>query len=301
MDGYTLSRDVQELLNEDSTSGFIDSRTTYDYLYEAASQFAEATEIIKKSTTITTTASTTTYNLPYNFLNLYMRDSNKKPFLKLYNGTDYYWLYWKDYDEIYYSNNTDTVDIPYNFTIVQNETLVSNITGSTTANGAATNGLSTLTDSSAPFSNVTIGDFVYNSTDGSSGVVTTVTSTSALVTALFGGTNNDWTSSDSYGVLPKARFQLLLDPPPSTSSYTIYIPYVASPDPVYSSYSRYNLPAEYRFTLAKYAAWLYKYRDREPNFGDAWYKYYDLQVRKAKHSFLKTMNKTKFSVSLRKQ
>jgi len=287
MNGQTLSRDVQEILNEASTSGFIDDRTTYDYLYEAAVQFNLISETLKDEATITTVDGTSDYYLPYNFGKLYMRNESGQYFLKLYDGTSYNWIIWKPYEEIYYSNLTDEVAYPDSFTIVDHDQYA-NITGTTTSVGASSRGECTLTDSTAPFTNVTIGDYVSNITDGSSGYVVSVTSTTALVTALFDGTNDDWTSGDTYVITPKARMKLVLSPTPSTNGYSVYVPYVTTPDPVYSDYRTYRFPEQHRGALVKYAAWLYKYRDREPNYGDGFYKMFDQQARRAKADYNNT-------------
>jgi len=299
MNGKTLSRDVQEILNEASTSGFIDDRTTYDYLYEAAVQFNLISQLNTDESTITTVDGTADYYLPYNFGSLYMKNQSGQYFLKLYDGTSYTWVLWKSYEEIYYENTTAEVAYPYSFTIIDHDQYA-NITGSTTANGTSSNGECTLTHSTAPFSNVTIGDYVSNTTDGSSGYVISVTSSSALVTALFDGTNNDWTSGDTYIITPKSRMKVILSPTPSTGGYIISVPYVAMPDPVYSDYRKYRIPEQYRGALVKYAAWLYKYRDREPNYGDGFYKMFDQQARRAKADYNKTTLAKGFKVNFKR-
>lgn len=299
MNGKTLSRDVQEILNEASTSGFIDDRTTYDYLYEAAVQFNLMSEMLKAEATITTVDGTANYYLPYNFGKLYMKNDNGQHFLKLYDGTSYRWILWKSYEDIYYSNLTDEQAYADTFTIVDHDQYA-NLTGTTTSDGAVSNGECTLTNSAAPFANVSIGDYVSNLTDGSSGYIVAVTSTSALVTALFDGTDNNWTSGDSYVITHKARMKLILSPTPSTSGYTVYIPYVTTPDPVYSDYRSYRYPEQYRGALVKYAAWLYKYRDREPNYGDNFFKIFDQQARSANADYNNTTLAKGFKVRFKK-
>jgi hypothetical protein len=283
MNGLTLSREVRELINESSTSGFIDSMLTYDYLYEAACQFYLISQFATGSTTVTTVDGTASYILPYNFGRLYMKNPDGQYFLKLNDGTDDYWLTYKPYEETYYTNYSDEVAIPYNFSIVDYDQ-IANDTGTATSTAAASAGEATLTDTAATFttSNITVGDYISNTTDGSTGYVMSVTSKTVLVAALFGGTANDWTSGDAYVITPKARYALLISPTPSTSAYTITVPYIEVPDPVYSDYRRYNLPSQYKSALVKYAVWLYKYRDREPNFGDLFYKIFDQQARRAK-------------------
>lgn len=304
MDGLTLSRWVREHLLEDSTSDFLDSRLTYDYLYEAALDFNLQTHLLTSSGTITTVDGTAAYDLPTDFLGLFMVDQSNRYFLKLTDASSNdYWLYWRDYDKIYLTNNEDEVEIPSNFAIVDKATPATNITGSATADGASSGGESTLTDGTKTFitSGVTAGDLVYNTVDGSGGVIIAVPTETTCTTCLFGGTNNDWTgTTDTYIIVPQPRHQLYLDPVPSTSGYTITVPYLQKPTPVYSSYRTYRFDPAFTMALAKYAAWLYKYRDREPNYGDAFYKYYDAQIRKAQSMAGKKRDHKSFKVNLKK-
>ncbi len=132
----------------------------------------------------------------------------------------------------------------------------------------------------AVFADVTPGDMIYNSTDGSEGIVLSTEATFKILTiALFGGTNNDITSGDDFFIQPRKRFLLQLDPPPSTTSHTVTFFYLKKPNPVYTDYGVYEIPFEHSDVLCQYAAWLMKYRDQEPQFGDAFYKYWDMQIK----------------------
>lgn len=82
---------------------------------------------------------------------------------------------------------------------IQVTTLPSSLTGSLTSTGGST----TLISSGATFvtSSVAVGDLVANITDGSIAVVKSVDSETQLTTtALLGGSDNTWTSGDSYSV-----------------------------------------------------------------------------------------------------
>jgi hypothetical protein len=96
---------------------------------------------------------------------------------------------------------------------IQDCTFIANTTGAAiehdtwdgTASGTATNTGSettTLYDTTASFTTtVAVNDIVYNETDDSWGRVTVVVSNTELThTALSGGTNNYWTTSDAYSV-----------------------------------------------------------------------------------------------------
>lgn len=282
MDGSDLKRRLTQILNEDSDSQWLDERTSFDFIYEAAIEFADRTHCLTDTQSITTVADQTGYNLEPDFLKLYLKDSRGELFVKYDDGNDTF-LPWKDYEKIIYGNQTTSVSVPDSFAIVDAD-LPSQLTGTTTSAGAATGGKSALTDTSADFTDVEPGSVVHNTTDGSSGVVVAKTSTTVLQTALFGGTADDWSNNDTYIIQPQGRFKLVLDPPPSDSGDTVTVYYVQRPDPVYTDYDAYRFQTQYSQALAKYAFWLYKYRDKDPNFGDAMYKYWDREVRKAGYS-----------------
>jgi hypothetical protein len=299
MDGKTLSVELRQMLSEISTSTWLDDKSTYDYLYEAAMVTADRTNCFTTSTAITTVASDKDYLLPPDFLKLYLTSDDGKFYVRYYDGTAYYWLYWSPYEEIILGNNTTSVVIPSRFTI-RDAAQQTRITGTTTSAGSDADQECTLTDSTAPFASTTVypGDTVYNSTDGSNGIVVAYTSTTALVTALYNGTDNDWTSSDAYTITPQGRFELVLDPPPSTAGHIITVCYVQRPAPVYSSKRAYWFAPGYKRPLLNYAAWLYKYRDSQPNYGDAYYKYWDLSVKRLATTLNQAMRRTRLKVNL---
>lgn len=277
-----MLRALRELLGESSTSEWMDSFTSYTYLNQAAREFVQRTECLRSEQTITTVAEQSAYDLNSDFMQLWMRDSGNIPFIKFYDGSSYSWCWWRDYPDVYLGNVTTSVSHPSSFTITDNATLPTRLTGTASSAGALSGGQATLTHATANFvtGKVSPGDQVHNTTDGSDGIVLSVTSATALVTALFGGTENDWDSSDAYVIQPQARWKLILDPPPSTSSYTVTVPYVQMPDPVYSDYGRWRIPDGAHMTIVQYAAFLYKYRDREPQYGDQLYKWFEQGVRR---------------------
>ena len=279
MDGKLLLRELKDLLNEADDSGWFSDFSGYNYLYQAAIEFVSRTKCLRTTQAITTVADQSAYPLNVNFLQLYLRDPSQRNFIKLNDGSSDYFVFYRDYGTIYFSNNTTSIQNPDYFTISDYPALSSRITGTATANGAASGGECTLTDTAGNFTNANVGDVVHNTTDGSHGIILSKTSATAIVTALFEGTDNDWDSGDAYVIQPQGRNQVILDPPPSVSGYTITVPYVERPAPVYSDYGIYRFPAEYSTALVKYAYWLYKYRDSEPKFGDAMYQYFERQVR----------------------
>lgn len=299
MDGKSLTNGLADVLNETvSSSDFLSSRASYDFIYEAALEFCRRTRALTSTQTITTVADQASYDINPDFLMLYLRDNENRYVVKYNDGTNDYFIPFRPYEAVSYANQTTSTLIPSYFSILDNQTLTTRITGSATSSGALSNGETTLNDSGAPFASVEVGDDIHNTTDGSDGIVLTVTSTSALVTALFGGTDNDWDSSDAYVIVPQGRKKLYLDPPPSTAGHTITFLYIQKPEPVYSPYMTYRFDRQYQPALIKYAAWLYKYKDSEPNFGDSWYRYWDQQCRMASRTEHKSFDKLRMRVNM---
>ena len=273
MDGKDLLRRLRQLLNEESTGGWLDNQTFYDWIYDAAVEYVDRTGCLRDTQSITTVAEDSAYDMNPDFLRLYLKNSDNNFYIKYNDGSNDHFLTWRDYEDIFYEKNTDSVSVPSRFTIIDAD-IPTQLSGTASAAGAATGGQCTLTASG--FATVDAGAIVHNTTDGSDGVVLSKTSSTVLVTALFGGTGNDWSNGDSYVIQPQARYQLIIDPPPSSASHTITLPYIKRPAPVYSDYGIYAFvnPS----ILVGYAAWKYKYRDREPNFGDALYRFWEKDV-----------------------
>jgi len=297
-DGKDLLRRVRQMLNEESGGGWLDDQTSYDYLYDAAIEYVDRTGCLREYQEITTVAEDSEYNINPDFLRLYLKNTDNNFYIKYYDTSNYHFLTWRDYEDIYYENNTDSVTVPSRFSIIDAD-LITQLTGTATSAGASSGGQCTLTDSAADFSSVEAGAIVHNTTDGSDGVVLSKTSTTALVTALFGGTDNDWSSADAYVLQPQPRYQLIIDPPPSTAGHTITLPYIRRPAPVYSDYGMYAFTNPQ--VIVGYAVWKYKYRDREPNFGDAVYKFWESAVRGRGRSLNQAQRGSVMRVNMKKR
>ena len=285
MDGLTLLTRLQNELQESDSSAFLDDRYSYELLWEAAQEFVFQTKCLTASTTLTTVADQTNYTLPADFLELFLRNSDGEYFVQYDDGSDTSNLTYREYEEIIYANNTTSVSIPSRFCIIDKASLPSQITGTASADGNKSGGQCTLTVASDTFTSglVAPGDIVHNVTDGSSGVVLSVTDAKNLVCALFNGTDNEWDNGDSFVIQPQARDQLMLDPPPSTSSHTITVYYIQRPDPVFSDYGIYRIPEKYHQALVFYAAFLYFDRDREERHSNRFFQLWGNVVRQAKH------------------
>lgn len=279
MDGKTLLYGLRQLLQEMEDSTFLDDYSSYWYLWEAAVELVHRTKISRNTQPITTVASQNNYDLNPDYLGLYLKNDSNNFYIKYSDGTNNYFPTWEPYEELIRGDQEDTeISIPNRFTIIDKASKESQLTGTATLAGAASGGQCTLTDSAADFSSAEAGDVVHNTTDGSTGIVLSKTSTTALVVALFNGTANDWTIDDAYVIQPQFRFELIFDPTPSTESHTATVYYFQRPAPVFSSYGTYRFPSHFTTSLIKYAAWLYKYRDKVPETGDALHVYFDRQI-----------------------
>lgn len=301
MDGYTLLYSLKHLIEEDSSSGFWDSYLAYQFINEAAFDWAIKTKCLRAEQSITTVAEQSAYDLNPDYLGLYLMNSYKKYFLKYSDGTATSFITYSDYEDIIISNNITSQSFPSRFAIRDKATLPSRITSTATSSGASSGGESTLTDisSATKFSDVYTSDFVHNLTDGSTGVILSKTSNTALVAALFNGANNDWSLSDAYVIQPQGRKQLIVDPPSSSESHTITLFYLQKPAPVYSNYGMFRFDKEVNTALVKYAAWLYKYRDKDPNYGDKWFVYYENQIKNFNRIVNNTLKKPTWSFTLK--
>ena len=299
-DGKEFLYRLRQGMSEDSDSSFLDARTSYTYLWEGATEFVNRTECLRAEQAITTVAEQEENALAADFLRFYMRDSSGDFFVKYNDGTNVSFPTFVDYQEIYHANNTTSVSVPDRFSVID-RAIYSRITGTCTSSGALSAGEATLTDSAADFTNVSAGDIIHNTTDVSDGIVLSKTSSTVLVTALFGGTDNDWDSTDAYVIQPQGRLQLILDPPPSTSGHTVTVPYIQRPAPVFSSYGVYKFQPQYIDALVAYVQWKYKYRDREPQFGDALFQMFERATRMNQFNLNQTFQRTGLKVNLKKR
>lgn len=301
-----LNRLNQLLAQSYPSSGWTDKKTSFDIIYEATKDFAKKTSCLYGTQTITTVANQANYALNPDFTEVYVEneDDAVKAIKYTNNASVDFWLEQQFYSSQYYANNTTSVLTPSNFAIISKPAL-DRITGTVTSTAAESSGESNLIDTTANFTNVSVGDDVYNSTQGYIGIVLSKTGTTQLVTAMFNVSNttsnySGWTSSDGYVIQPAPRYQIYIDPPPSTTGHTITVPYIQKPSPVYSDIGSYNLMAEAEEAILKYAAWLYKYRDSQPNVGDAYYQYYDKAVRESKNLHGRATGNRKFRMSWKK-
>jgi hypothetical protein len=305
MDGKTLAEDVRKILLEDDSSTFIDDFLTYNFLYEAALQLNQDLRWLTDEYNFQLTVNVKDYTLPANFQELYAMDNLNRHYIRFNQGvgTQDQFCTWRDIDAMEHDVVPNSSQVFPDFFGLRDATVPVNLSGSMGAFvGPVLPGESLLGDSSTNFSGIVApGDIIHNYTDGSSGYVIQVLNSGALTTALSGGINNYWSGGDKYYLTLQSRMSLHFEPYPNTSGVQVYVPYIKVPDPVYSPYRSYPFPSSYRFPLVKYAAWLYKYRDKEPNYGNEWYKYYEDQLRKSKRIINRQRERTTFRVNYNKR
>ena len=298
--GAMFQAQLNQILSEFNSS-WVDLKTSFDYVYESAKDFAKETSCCHGSQTITTVSGTAEYNLNPDFLEVLTKDDHNKPIIKFYDGTSTDWLSMQSYSD--FLQDDDTPSTPNGFAITD-ASIGDRITGTATSTGAVSGGESILTDATADFSSVYPGDVVINTTNDYYGYCIGKGTTS-ITTAMFdltvrGGQYVGWSSSDTYIIQPVGRYQVVLDPTPDTSGQIITVPYQARPTPVYSDYGIYPFATGYEEALIKYAAWLYKYRDSKPQFGDPLYMAYERAMRKGKHVNRKAVGTKGFRINFTK-
>lgn len=302
MDGATLIRLTEELLNEDpSTSIATSDRVTYEFLWQAATEFVNRTTAMKSTQSITTVADQKAYVLKADHVRLYQRNNVLQLFLKINDGSFDHFSVEGDESQIALDVNSTSLPFPERFYILDHEPDVDQRTGTaTTPDGTAANGETTLTAAAAEFETWDIqpGDTIHNTTTGASGYVLSITSDTALVAALFGGTGQDFTIDDTFLISQQARLQIIFHQPPSVAGYTVTLPYVQRPKPVYSPFRRYRIQDQYMPAIPNYAAFLYKYRDKQPDFGDKWFLFWDRKCREAGRVLNKSLGRTGFRVNM---
>jgi hypothetical protein len=302
MDGSSLVYTLGQILREADNSTFLDERTSYNFLFKAAKDINQRVRYLTNEYSITTIESQGAYDLPADFMGTYyLNDRNEMVIKYTTSSASTSFPTWRDYEKIGQVVNGSAQPIPGNFTIFPKMTLTGRITGTASATGALSYEETSLTDTStaATFASVSVGDSVHNITDGSSGIVVEKTSNTELITVLFGGTNNYWTSGNSYAVIPQGIKSLLLSPSPSNAGDTVMVPYIQTPAPVYSSYRTYRLDTNYEMAIIYYAAWLYTVKDRDrTNF---LYNLYNKEVLEGNKNTNREMNRnTTFRVNLMK-
>ncbi|MEN6421323.1 MAG: hypothetical protein ABFD76_05190 [Smithella sp.] len=286
MNGKKLTQWFLDDVNQPAVDdNYASQRKIYECLDIAAGIYCRETRALKTTCTLTTVAGQQEYNLPPDFIDLYMKDNRGRFFAKYYDAVNYTWPILDSHERLFRENLTDSRDYPSYFAIKEPTAPPALINGTATAVGAVTNGRCILEDSTKLFlttHKVYPRDIIYNTTDGSLGIVLSVIDATHLYCALFGGTGNDWTLSDAYTIQPATERAIVLCAPSLTSGHTITVPYVCMPAPVYWDFGLWNLPARTCRAIASGAASLFKLPQSEYIESQALGKLFDEEVKQYK-------------------
>ena len=104
MDGKTLLYRLENTLDEASTSTWTDDRTSYDFLWEAAKQFASRTAALTGIQQFITVADQENYVLNADFLRLHLMDKDNEYYLKFSSSSGDSFIKFRDYEDIRNAN-----------------------------------------------------------------------------------------------------------------------------------------------------------------------------------------------------
>lgn len=267
MDGRTAIGHMIQAL--DGNAGG-DKLELFSALDAAATDFVRQTKLLTSEVDITTTEDGQEYDLPPDFIALYVRDAARRLVGKFYDGSTTTWPVLTTYEKIFRANKTDSKAVPTSFAIRDMPTLNANITGTATAAGAAVGGECILTASGASFSgNANVRDIIHNTLDRSTGRVLAVTDDTHLVTTLFNGGADAWAENDTYVIKPAVQKQLVLEAPAETAGYTLTLPYLCMPAPVFSDFSSWRFEPRSCLAVCHEAAYLFQMHHKHDPRKDA--------------------------------
>lgn len=303
MDGKRLSRQLRQMMNEESGSNYLDSFTTFDLLNQAAIKLNDKIEHLETSEDITTVADQASYTLSADYMRLTNVNQLGRELVRYSDGATFHYLPRVDGDLRFRNRpfTAPTKTIPDNFDITSRAGEDAQVTGTETTGGSLVAGKATLIDSAGDFTNIEPHDTIHNTTDGSMGVVLSKTNVTTLVTALFDGTNNFWTSGDAYVIQPQAKYRMILTPAPDTASHIVTVPYLRRPKPVYSDYDAFQFPIQYQDALVFYAVGFYKYRHQMNEEGNAWFVAADNLLRQYNKAHNSATGRRRIIVNLKKR
>jgi hypothetical protein len=265
MDGKLLKKTMLDAMDKAIADEIFntDDRVQYSLLDAAAVEFVRETRCLTSTVTLATVTGQQGYDLPPDFIDLYMKNRQDKYFVKYYDGANYAFPVQTLFEQIFLDNVTDYWNAAASFAIIDKPTGLTTITGEVTHDGAQSAGQCILQDSTKHFLSTDLvypRDIVHNTADGSDGLILSVTDNTRLVTALFSGGNNDWTDEDTYVIQRATSKQLYLSAPPASAGHTITVPYICMPSPVYSDYGFWRFkPASCR-AICYEAAFLWQNR-----------------------------------------
>ncbi len=274
-DGHTFLEYLKDILNQEKLqpakrgSVIVQDKLAYEFGDVGACEFAKRTLLLRKTVDIATVASQRTYNLPPDYVRMFVHEGQRRPVVRYTESgeTDGTFIEQGSYSDFWGYDTDKTADIPNRFDILPYDASdLATITGTTSAAGSESDGESTLTETGALF---TTTNLVYpryrahNTTKKNHGIVLSVMSANALKTAMFKDkASKGWASGETYRVQSTGNYKLIFDYATLTAGDTVAIEYYCMPVPVFSPYGVWGFPdPEYVFAIACYAAWLFKFRN----------------------------------------
>ena len=286
MNGKKLTQEFLDFIDTKGTSiNYAPQRRIYECLDMAAGIYCRDTRSLHNTISLATVAAQQNYNLPLDFIDLYLQDASGNFFIKYYNGSNYSWPVLAPYEFLYRQNLTDNADCPAYFSLIDCPTQPTLITGTATAAGAAANGRCVLTDSTKHFLTTDLvypRDTIYNTNDDSLGIILAVIDDTHLYTALFDGTGNDWTNADAYTITPGIKKTLVLPAPSLTAGHIINVSYVCMPNPVFWDFAQWNFPERTCRAIASGAASIFKISKTEYRESQSLGSLFDAEIKQYK-------------------
>lgn len=295
MDGKTMLKTLEGILNEEGCSPILDTFFSFEVLDKAASDYLRETKGIARTETLTTLLDTQEYSLPPDFLGLRIRDNQHRNVMRYYDNVNalYHWPYLKSYDYLYLANRaniTGSQNTPDYFAITDTDIEVQITGNAASGSGTLVGGECTLKGATAAFSDVHARDRVHDTTESYYGIVLEVEASNSLKVALFNdGEPVATASGNAFLIQPAAHAKIVLSDPSEVEGHTMDILYYGMQNPVYSDYRIWSFPPTACAGICKKAAFEYKYKDRQPDFGDRLYVDYLREVSQRKRDIAKTI------------
>jgi len=265
MDGKKLTREMLDWLDQPLASDLeANQRRIYEMLDLAAGIFCRETFCLHTSVQITTVADKQNYDLPPDFIELYMKSSRGRYFIKYFDGSNYSYPIRTSYEKIFHTYATNPKAIPGRFAVIDKEETEDLIQGTVDESEDPMYGEVDLFDEDKSFTTtdrVYPRDIVHNEKDGSTGYVLSIVNEHWLKVALFLGKDNRFVFGEiipTYTIQPAAEKQIVLDQPSSTTGHIMTVPYICMPAPVYSDYGFWRFPPRVCKAIAAGAATIYK-------------------------------------------
>jgi hypothetical protein len=286
MNGIQLTREFLDFCHQTEVdSTYASQRLIYKHLDMAGGIYVRDTRCLHSSFPINTIAGQQNYPLPPDFIDLYMQGVRNRSFIRYSDGTTIANPVLADYERLYQENLTDNQDFPPYFAIIDAPTQSELITGTTTDAGAESLGRCILTDSTKNFLTTDLvypRDSIYNTTDGSLGIVLSIIDATHLYCTLFDGTDNDISNADAYIIQSASQKTLVLAAPSLTDDHIITVPYVCMPPPIYWAMAAWPFPEYTCRAIASGAVSLFKLTEMEYKEAQSLGSLFDAEVKQYK-------------------